>query len=250
MSDLNAEWSCRFATEESKRALTRQIFDTLAPRYELICQGYSFGRDGAWKRDLIRSLPDHPNPVCVDLACGTGALTRALATRYPRGRVIGLDASEAMLAEARNLHAGSSVEFTRGDMQQTPWADASVDVVTGGYALRNAPDVEATIREIARILKPGGSAAFLDFCHSDWEPYARLIDGLLRVWGGLWGWVLFRKPAIFTYVAESLLRYPKRTELRRMLSRAGLRTVRSRRYMFGALETIRCVRDPARPAAT
>ena len=246
MSDLNAEWSCEFATEQSRRALTRHIFDTLAPHYELVCQGYSFGRDGAWKRGLIRGLPDHPNPVCVDLACGTGALTRALATRYPQGRVMGLDASEAMLAEARDLTAGTAIEFMLGDMQHTQFPDGTVDIVTGGYALRNAPDVEATIREIARMLKPGGSAAFLDFCHSDWEPYARLIDGLLRVWGGLWGWVLFRKPAIFTYVAESLLRYPKRTELRRMLSRAGLRIVRSRRHMFGALETIWCVRDMPR----
>lgn len=246
MTDLNAEWSGRFATEESRRALTRHIFDTLAPRYELICQGYSFGRDGAWKRGLIRGLPDHPRPVCVDLACGTGALSRALAARYPRGRVIGLDASEAMLVEGRKLSAGLSIEFVQGDMQHTGWADASVDVVTGGYALRNAPEVEATIREIARILKPGGSAAFLDFCHSDWKPYARLIDGLLRVWGGVWGWALYRKPAIFTYVAESLLRYPRRTELRRMLARAGLRVVHSRRHMFGALETIECVRERAR----
>ena len=239
----SSEWSCQFATPEAKRVLTRRIFDTLAPRYELICQGYSFGRDGAWKRNLIRGLPDHPGPTCLDLACGTGALSRALAARYPNGRVIGLDASAAMLDEARQLQRGSPIEFVAGDMQHTGFDGGTVDIVTCGYALRNAPDVEATIREIARILKPGGCVALLDFCHSDWEPYARLIDGLLRVWGGAWGWVLFRRPTIFTYVAESLLRFLRRSDLRRMLSDGGLRVVRSRRYMFGALETIWCVRD-------
>ncbi|MBP7275747.1 MAG: class I SAM-dependent methyltransferase [Kiritimatiellae bacterium] len=241
------DWKVEFETAESKRALTRQVFDMLAPRYELVCRGYSFGRDAAWKRALLAGLPDHPAPVCLDIACGTGALSRALAARYANGRVVGLDDSEAMLEEARAM-GGARIEYARGNMQRMDWGDHSVDILTGGYALRNAPDFDATLREIARVLKPGGCAAFLDFCHSDWEPYARVVDVGLRIWGGLWGWALFRRPAVFTYVAESLLRYPRRRDVRRRLNDAGLRVVRSRRYALGAIEAIWCERTAGAPS--
>ena len=242
MSLQNPNWTSEFATADARHALARKVFDALAPRYEQVCRGYSFGRDAAWKRGLIDGLPDHPAPVCLDIACGTGALTRALSARYANGRIIGLDDSEAMLAEARRRGGGARIEYARGNMQRTDGGDGTVDILTGGYALRNAPDVESTIREVARVLKPGGCAAFLDFCHSDWEPHARLVDVLLRLWGGLWGWALYRRPALFMYVAESLLRYPRRSELHRMMQEAGLRILRSRRHAFGALETIWCDR--------
>lgn len=228
----------RLAKPESKRALNRDIFTTVAPQYDTITRLLSFSRDPAWKKRLVRDLPPMPEPVCLDLACGTGDITRLLASRYPRGRIIGMDLTEAMLEVARQHPAPFSVDYQCRDMAQTGLADASVDIVTGGYALRNAGDLHAALTEIARVLKPGGWAAFLDFSKPRSRLLQRLEHGLLTFWGGLWGWAFHRNPGIYTYIAESLARFPDRPELHTLLQHHGFSIHRSSLHFFGVVERI------------
>lgn len=229
----------RLEAADTKRDWNRALFTEVAPRYDLITRVLSFGRDRAWKRRLIGLLPDRPAPQCLDIACGTGDITRLLSRRYARGWVTGMDLTEAMLAIARTkTPAGANVAYVAGDMHALPFPDASFDVLTGGYALRNAPDLDRALAEVGRVVKAGGVAAFLDFSKSSWPPAQRVALALLTFWGGLWGWLLHRNPHVYTYIAASLRRYPDRRELRRRFERGGWRVRISRPLYFGLLEIL------------
>jgi demethylmenaquinone methyltransferase/2-methoxy-6-polyprenyl-1,4-benzoquinol methylase len=216
----------------------------------------SLGRDASWKRTLVASLPDLPSPLCVDLACGTGDLTSLLSERYPGGKVVGLDLAGPMLALARRRNRRRNVRFTRQDMTALGFPAGVVDVVTGGYALRNAPELGPVLDEILRILKPGGVAAFLDFA----KPATRCLQAperwLLAAWCGIWGIVLHADPGIHGgYIAASLSSFPDRSRLRELIVSRGFEPASSRKFFLGITELVvfRKRKEPegrSRPAAT
>ena len=223
---------------DKKRRLTRDLFTVIAPEYDHVTPLLSLGRDRSWKRALVSTLPDLAQPCCLALACGTGDLTFLLARRYPAGRILGLDLAEKMLELARARNTYANVSFVCADMTHTSQAAASVDLVTGGYALRNAPELATALDEIARVLKPGGVAAFLDFSKPASRPVQRLFYVLLTVWGGFWGLGLHGQPKVYTYIADTLRVYPDRPTLHRLLAARGLTVIQSRLHYAGLLETL------------
>jgi demethylmenaquinone methyltransferase/2-methoxy-6-polyprenyl-1,4-benzoquinol methylase len=182
-----------FATAETKRLYNRELFREVAPRYDLVTRILSFGRDAAWKRALISRLSSENVHRILDLACGTGDLTRALAVRFPDAEVTGLDLTPEMLARASG---NDRIVWKQGDMCDTGLPDGSIDLVTGGYALRNAPDLDTALDEIHRVLRPGGELAVLDFSASSRPLFRALHFGLLMFWGSLWGLLLHGKPSV------------------------------------------------------
>lgn len=206
---------------DRKRDLNRALFSLIAPDYDRVTRRLSFGRDSAWKNRLVSGLPDWPAPVCLDLACGTGDLTERIARRYPRGRVVGLDLTPDMVAAARARVRLPNAAFEVGDMVRTGWPDGSADCISGGYALRNAPDLEAAIREVFRVLRPGGLAVFLDFSKPASRAAQWMQRRLLKAWGGFWGLAMHANPDVYGYIADSLDRFPDRETLRDQFVRAG-----------------------------
>jgi len=164
-----------FADPERKQRVTREVFAKLASTYDRFTPGLSLFRDRTWKRALVQNLPPLARPVCLDLACGTGDIAFLLAARYPHGHVLGTDITDAMLELARHRNACVNVEFKNADMMQTGLPGGSFDIITGGYALRNAPDLDLALKEIQRLLKPGGGAAFLDFSNPP-QPALRWLN--------------------------------------------------------------------------
>ncbi len=225
----------------SKREYNAKVFAAVAPRYGRITRLLSFGRDRAWKRILVDSLPAAAPLRVLDLACGTGDLARALARKYPAGQIVALDLSPEMIGRARQAGGPLRIRFALADMGRVPAPDALFDVITGGYALRNAPDLEGVLREIRRLLKPGGMGAFLDFSKSDKKARQAVQLFLLRLWGSIWGILFHRNPEVYGYIAASLRVFPDRRALVRMIERAGFRDVRCRLFFFGftALITFR-----------
>lgn len=222
----------------TKRAYNQRLFTEVAPCYDRITRVLSFNRDAAWKREMIRMLPDLPAPHCLDVACGTGDLAGLLRSRYPEGHITGTDLTPSMLEIARARFGAAGVLFCEGDMGQLAAPDASIDVMTGGYALRNAPDLPRFLREVARVLKPGGVAAFLDFSRPDIAWLARAQGALLRLWGGLWGWVYHRDRHVYGYIAHSLAAYPARSDLHRLFEASHLRLDRAATRFLGVVEII------------
>jgi len=223
---------------EGKRQFNEAMFGEIAPRYDFITRALSFRRDTKWKDDLLEKLPDIESPNCLDLACGTGDITFRLAQKYPQGRVVGLDLTEAMVALARPQNSFDNVEFIIGDMSRTEFADESFDVITGGYALRNAPELNRALKEIHRVMKRGGTGAFLDFS----KPGSKVLQSLellaLRVWGGFWGIVLHRNAEVYTYIAASLKQFPDSGQLKSLLKENGFGNIRSKKHFLGMTETV------------
>lgn len=222
---------------DKKKLYNERLFSEVAPKYDFVTKALSLGRDATWKRHLVNALPEEiATPKCVDLACGTGDVSLLLASRYPEGTVTGVDLTESMLELAKRRPIPANLSFAQCDMCHTNIESGSVDIVTGSYALRNAPDLEKTLVEIKRILKPGGVAAFLDFSKPSTRSLQTAEYWLLKAWGSFWGLALHRNHAVYAYIAESLALFPDRTLLHQCLSSHELTIINSRRFYFGILE--------------
>ena len=228
-------------TSEGKRNFNAVHFAESAPRYDLATRGLSLGRDAAWKRILVSSLPDLADPACLDVACGTGDVAFLLADRFPGGAVHAIDLTPGMIEIAQQRDSGGRVQFAVGDMSRLDFPDASLDLITGSYAIRNAPDLGATLDEFARVLKPGGVAAFLDFSKPRGLIAQAMQYHLLRLWGGFWGLVLHCNPRIHGYISASLRDYPDEGSIAGVFEAHGFRE-ESARPLFGGMMRLHLLR--------
>lgn len=194
------------ATPERKAQYVRDLFHEIAPRYDAITVWLSYGRDRHWKRILVRMAAVQRGEQALDLACGTGDI--AMHLRDAGATVIGLDLTERMLTLAARKPAAHGIRWVCGDMLALPMPDASCDLVTSGYGLRNVPDVPRSLREIRRVLKPGGRFLSLDFTLPPQPLLRAAYLAYLRVVGGAVGRWLHGDPDTYRYIPESLARYP------------------------------------------
>lgn len=212
-----------FTTPDTKRAHVRNLFATIADRYDVITRVLSFGQDRRWKARLVREARISASDVVVDLACGTGDIALAIADIGPR-QVIGLDLTRRMLEIA--AQKTGAVTYVAGDMGALPIRSASVDLVTTGYGLRNVPDLEAAIAEIVRVLGPGGRFLSLDFNRPDSATLRAVYFAYLRTVGSLLGWILHRDADTYRYIPASIDRYPGAAGIARLLVAHGFTDVR------------------------
>lgn len=146
----------------------RRMFAAIAHRYDLNNRLHSFGRDQAWRRRVVRLADVQPDDRVLDVACGTGDLTEAFARSRPAA-VTGLDFAAEMLDLARdktrrlNRSRDTIPEYIQGDAEQLPFDDASVDIVTIAFGIRNVSDPARAISEFRRVLRPGGRLLILEF---------------------------------------------------------------------------------------
>jgi ubiquinone/menaquinone biosynthesis methyltransferase len=223
---------------KGKLIYNEKVFTEIAPRYDFLTRALSLGADDAWKDELIGKLPDINRPRCLDLACGTGDITFRLANKYPAGLVVGLDLTKDMLARAQLRNLYSNIRFVVNDMCQTGFDNNSFDIVTGGYALRNAPDIKKALTEIWRVMRFGGTGAFLDFSKPANIVSQKLENALLKTWGSFWGLVLHGNTEVYTYIAESLKQFPDCEQLKQYLKEKGFGNIRSKKHFYGIIEII------------
>jgi ubiquinone/menaquinone biosynthesis methyltransferase len=212
------------ATPDGKRAYVRRLFSTIADRYDLITVLLSYGQDRRWKRRVVNLSGLTAGTRVLDVACGTGDLALAAAGRG--ADVTGLDVTHRMvqLARARRTQAGLDVQFVVGDMAALPFPDEAFDVVTTGYGIRNVPEIAPAIREISRVLRPGGLLLSLDFNRPD-NPVLRAVYlGYLTAVGSALGFVLHRDPDTYRYIPESIRRYPGARVVRDLIGANGFAT--------------------------
>jgi demethylmenaquinone methyltransferase/2-methoxy-6-polyprenyl-1,4-benzoquinol methylase len=151
---------------ETRTRIARGLFAPLGPTYDRYARALSFGQDPRWRRFLVSRLPVGPGETVLDVACGTAAVAIELV-RQKACSVVGVDQSPEMLAEARRrLVLADGIERVRlveGSAEQLPFEDASFDGLTAAYLLRYLDDLPAGLRELGRVLRPGATAALLDF---------------------------------------------------------------------------------------
>lgn len=230
-------------TGDGKVHFNRLHFAESAPRYDIATRLLSVGQDAGWKQKLVELLPAVSNPVCVDIACGTGDVTFLLADKYPDGTCIGVDLTQEMVDIANRRNTNSHVRFECGEMSDLPFADNSADILTGSYAIRNAPDLSQALSEIRRVMKPGGTVALLDFSKPDSPIRQKIQFWTLKFWGGLWGLVLHGNPEVHGYISASLQQFPSETELETLFRETGFELVESHRP-FGGMMAMHYLKAP------
>jgi ubiquinone/menaquinone biosynthesis methyltransferase len=221
-----------FDSPDNKRRHVARLFATIAPRYDLITRVLSYGQDRRWKARLIREAAITPADVVVDLACGTGDLAQLAASAGAR-TVVGIDLTLRMLTLARPRN--SRVRLITADMGAVPMGRATVDVVTTGYGLRNVPDLDTAIAEVARVLRPGGRFLSLDFNRPESPVLRGCFLAYLTVVGGALGWVFHRDPDTYRYIPASIRRYPGAAGVARTLRAHGFTNVRVIPLLFGLM---------------
>jgi demethylmenaquinone methyltransferase/2-methoxy-6-polyprenyl-1,4-benzoquinol methylase len=214
------------AAERTAQGVQR-MFDRVAPRYDLANTVFSLGQDKGWRQAAARATRLAAGEVAVDVACGTGALTRELEAKAPGAVVIGLDFSQGML-----VRAGGG-RFAAGDAIQLPLADASADVVTIAFGLRNLPEPGQGLLEFRRVLRPGGRLVVCEFSQPVVpvfrEVYRRYLTRLMPVAARR----LTSDPEAYQYLARSIGAWPDQPALARWLQQAGFTEVAWRNLSGG-----------------
>jgi demethylmenaquinone methyltransferase/2-methoxy-6-polyprenyl-1,4-benzoquinol methylase len=221
-------------TGSEKTALVRTMFDTIAPRYDLVNRLMTFGLDVRWRRQSAQALGLPAGSVVLDLACGTGDFLKILSGAGLRP--FGMDLSWGMLAANR-----TGAPLAQVDGAALPLVDGAVDGATCGYALRNFTELETVFTEFARVIRPGGRLALLEVAEPD--------HGLLRLGDRFW----FRQVvpviggmlsdgAAYRYLPRSTAYLPPTGELRTMLIDAGFSSVNHRKLSGGLSQLITATR--------
>ena len=227
MSERTTDFGYRSVPEDEKSRQVAGVFDSVAPRYDLMNDLMSAGLHRVWKRFAVEASGVRPGERVLDIAGGTGDLARLFAGRVgARGEVVLTDVNAAMLrlGRDRSLDAGWMLPVAQCDAEKLPFAPGRFDCVSVAFGLRNMTRKEAALAEMRRVLKPGGRLIVLEFSKV-WAPFRPLYDaysfGLLPRLGKL----VANDAAAYRYLAESIRMHPDQEALKAMLEQAGLERV-------------------------
>ena len=225
------------AAERTAQGVQR-MFDRVAPRYDLANTVFSMGQDKGWRQAAARATRLAAGQVAADVACGTGALARELEAVAPGAVVVGFDFSQEMLKRS------GPGRFAAGDALHLPLADASVDVVTIAFGLRNLPEPGQGLLEFRRVLRPGGRLVVCEFSTPVVpvlrEVYGRYLTRLMPVAARR----LTSDPEAYQYLARSIGAWPDQPALARWLQEAGFGEVAWRNVTGGIVALHRGVVRP------
>lgn len=226
-----------YNTEQTKKEEVREMFDRIAPPYDMLNHTLSLNIDRLWRRRVVRLVRRFAPRRILDVATGTGDLAIAMARRIRGTQVLGVDLSEGMLDIARRKVAEAGLDgrvvLDTGDAERLFVSDSAVDVATVAFGVRNFGDLDAGLRDIARTLREGGRIVILEFS-TPRNPLARAFYGfwnrrvLPRVGG-----MVSRDRKAYEYLPESIGEFPAPERFLEMMSRAGFRNCKARSQSFG-----------------
>lgn len=230
-----------YAPGEQRAAKVNDLFARIARRYDLLNDLQSFGLHRIWKRRVADLANAGPGSRALDLCCGTGDISFALAQRG--AETIGLDFSPQMLEVAQRRNEKSkapksrnpSPKFVPGDAQQLPFPDASFDIVTVGYGLRNLTRWERGVEEMYRVAKPGARLIVLDFGKPPNALWRAIYFTHLRLSVPLIGLLFCGNASAYAYILESLKHYPAQEGVAEKMRALNLKNIRVINLLGGAM---------------
>jgi demethylmenaquinone methyltransferase / 2-methoxy-6-polyprenyl-1,4-benzoquinol methylase len=219
----NTHFGFESVDEQDKARRVRGVFDSVAPKYDVMNDLMSMGLHRAWKAYTVMVANVKEGQQVLDIAGGTGDLAMAFAPKVgASGRVVHTDINEAMLREGRNrlIDAGVNLPTLVCDAEHLPFADASFDLVTVAFGLRNMTHKDVALSEMNRVLKPGGKLLVLEFSKVA-RPLEKIYDWysfkvLPRI-----GKLVANDDASYQYLAESIRMHPGQEELKTMMRKGG-----------------------------
>jgi len=221
-----------------KSVYVREMFASIAPRYDATNKLLTGGVDESWRKRSVRELAAPPGGEILDLCCGTGDLSFHLSRTDPSLRILGVDFCEPMLDGARRRapkEARGDVRFAPADVMALPFDDGRFDGAIMGFSMRNVVDIVGTLREARRVLKPGARFVNLDVSKPPNPLLKRVFHlyfyGVVPLLGGLVG----GSKSAYRYLPNSLTNYPGADELAGRFTSAGFSSVRFLRLAGGAV---------------
>lgn len=230
-----------YGSNESKTGQVEQMFDSIAPAYDFMNTAMTFGLHRWWRNRALARLKNKKLQNVLDVATGTGDVAFAIANQLKPQKIVGLDLSAGMLEIARRRLAKtksgikSSISFEQGDSLHMRFENDSFDAITVAYGVRNFEHLEQGLREMARVLSPGGTLCIVELSvpanpiiRTLYNFYAKaLIPAIGRLISG--------DTRAYTYLPESIARTPQRTEMTQLMSRAGLQKCKWQSLTFGVV---------------
>jgi demethylmenaquinone methyltransferase / 2-methoxy-6-polyprenyl-1,4-benzoquinol methylase len=224
--------------QQSKEQRVHNVFEKISDNYDKMNSVISFQQHIKWRKDTMRRMDVQPGSRALDVCCGTADWTIALAEAVgPTGKVTGLDFSQNMLnvgiEKVKELGL-DQVTLIHGNAMELPFPDNSFDYVTIGFGLRNVPDYLQVLKEMHRVLKPGGIAVCLETSQPTLIGYKQLYYFYFRFIMPLFGKMLAKSYREYSWLHESARDFPGMRELARLFETAGFKEVKYKPYSGGA----------------
>lgn len=232
------------ATLEKKPHDVQAMFDGVARRYDLMNTLMTGGLDRVWRMQTRKALALRPGQRVLDLACGTGVSTVELAKSG--AYAVGADLSTGMLAQGKRTPSVQRAEIPliAGDALRLPFADDAFDAVTISFGLRNVVQTSQALREMARVVRPGGALVICEFSRPTWAPFrAAYYEGALRVIRVI-AERASSNPEAYTYLAESIKAWPAQEQLARIVDDSGWQGAQWRDLAGGIVALHRATKPP------
>ena len=223
--------------ERPKTEQVEQMFDSIAPAYDFMNRAMTFGIDRRWRRIAVDMVARNPHDRILDIATGTGDLAMLLARRTRATHITGLDLSEGMIDIGRRKieRAGLAgrIELICGDSLAMPFDSGSFDAITVAYGVRNFADLLAGYREMARVLKPGGTLTVIELS----TPASPVVRPFYRLYTRhiipLMGRMVSKDVRAYSYLPESIAAVPQRADMTALMEQAGFTDTAWRTLTFG-----------------
>ena len=213
------------------------MFDRIAPTYDKLNHMLSLGIDRRWRRIAVDALGKHKPQQILDIATGTGDFALLLADRIQPQHIIGADISEGMMAVGRKKVAKEglqdTISFQYEDCMKLSFPDGSFDAVTSAYGVRNFQDLERGLREMLRVLRPGGHLLIVELTPPPRFPMKQLFWVYAHVVMPLLGRLISHDDSAYTYLPASMEAFPQAEQMEGILKRVGFAEVQWKRFTFG-----------------
>lgn len=212
------------------------MFDSISGRYDFLNHFLSLGIDKVWRKKAIAKLKPHNPKMILDVATGTADLAIAALKLNP-DKVIGVDLSEGMLSMGRkklsNEGLSDKIELRKGDSEKLLFGDNEFDACTVGFGVRNFENLDAGLKEINRVLKPGAMLVVLEFSKPRVFPVKQIYNFYFNAILPFWGRYISRNQTAYSYLPESVRHFPDGDAFLQKMSAAGFRNVNSQSLSFG-----------------
>lgn len=220
-----------------KTEQVEQMFDNIAPTYDLLNHSLSWGIDRSWRRAAIDSLRPYRPRRILDVATGTGDFAILAAKLLEPEALLGVDLSEGMMEVARQKvereELQDVIRFQKEDCLNLSFPNGSFDALTVAYGIRNFSDLDCGLREMHRVLRPGGRLVIIELTAPRHFPMRQLFWLYSHVWMPLIGRLVSKDSRAYSYLPATMEAFPQGEEMRQILMRAGFSDVNFRRFTFG-----------------
>ncbi|WP_281886920.1 demethylmenaquinone methyltransferase [Paenibacillus sp. YYML68] len=216
---------------KTKEQFVHSVFESIAPKYDLMNDILSFRRHKAWREFTMRKMNVQPGSSGIDVCCGTCDWTISLAEASGNGPMVGLDFSQNMLDvgadKIERINRDRQIKLIRGNAMELPFADHTFDYATIGFALRNVPDLVQVIKEMQRVVKPGGLVVSLELSKPTWQPFKSLYYFYFQRVLPMLGKLIAKSYEQYKWLPESLVNFPDHKQLADIFRSTGLIDVKA-----------------------